>query len=310
MVIVCQPAAESASIWAVKISGDTIRLATSPDSPAGGLTRWYSRIGTCSVKAGPEVGTSAGAGVGGGGAEHSESKPGAQAVVVGEDETVGVSAGSGCHCSVVGSGVPAAPGVAAEDARAAYPECAALDGADTPGWRNDEAATRVAPTHRTRAMPKPARIDARRAGRLVRLMMTPSISLAALIVRAPRQSGAGCAASMPRSAPGSAFAVTRRLCSPRHTARSATHRKEKEPNAARRVCWPRDDGRVNGRQPSEGRFFVDRVESYPGPGLGPGEGGCARGGLAVRRSRRLGRGHRLRIGHAGCGGRSLRSGRR
>src|SRR5450759_4274612 len=218
MVIVCQPAAESASIWAVKISGDTIRLATSPDSPAGGLTRWYSRIGTCSVKAGPEVGTSAGAGVGGGGAEHSESKPGAQAVVVGEEETVGVSAGSGCHCSVVGSGVPAAPAVLAEDARAAYSEGAALDGADTPGWRNDEAATSVAPTHRTRAMPKPARIDARRADRLVRLMMTPSISLTAFIVRAPRQSGAGCAASIPRSAPGSAFAVTRRLCSPRHTA--------------------------------------------------------------------------------------------
>src|SRR5450759_371501 len=138
--------------------------------------------------------------------------------MVGEVETAAVLAGSGCHGSVVASGVPAAPGVAAADTRAAYSEGATIDGAGTAGWRNDEAATRVAPTHRTRAMPKPARKDTRRADRLMRLMMTPSISLTAFIVRAPRQSGAGCAASMPRSAPGSAFAVTRRLCSTRHTA--------------------------------------------------------------------------------------------
>src|ERR1035437_2733107 len=101
--------------------------------------------------------------------------------MVGEVETAGVSAGSGCHGSVVDSGVPAAPGVAAADARAAYSEGVTIDGAGTAGWRNDDAATRVAPTHRTRAMLKPARIDARRADRLLRLMMTPRISLTALL---------------------------------------------------------------------------------------------------------------------------------
>ena len=94
-------------------------------------------------------------------------------MVAGEDETAAV-AGSGSHCSVVGSGVPAALGVAAEAATNTYAGGIAIDGADEP-------ATRLAPTHRARAKPKPTRIDTRRANGPVRLVMTPSFSLTTLL---------------------------------------------------------------------------------------------------------------------------------
>ncbi len=82
-------------------------------------------------------------------------------------------------------------GVADEVAWAEYPVDGAseAEGTETPGSRNAEAATRVAPTHRTRVMPRPARREARRADRLMRLKMAPGISLTVSIVRATRQSG-------------------------------------------------------------------------------------------------------------------------
>src|ERR1035437_5124972 len=103
----------------------------------------------------------------------------------------------------------------------------------------------------TLSRPRPRSLMTRTCSIL--LTMAPGISLIVCIVRSPRRSGAAGAESEPLSAPADIHRDLEPML-------ARPYLRKKQPNAAHRVCWPWDDGRFHGGQPSQGRGSLDRVE--------------------------------------------------